>query len=103
MNEQKVTMVRIYLAESHGQLTKVLNYLHDEAEVKGWTVYRGISGYSHSADKVRSVSLADLAMDLPVTIEFYEDADKAHTIIEQLSTFVDEEHIVYWTATMIGG
>jgi uncharacterized protein len=103
MKERQVTLVRVYLAESHGRLTKVLNYLHDEAEVKGWTVYRGISGYSHSGDKVRSVSLADLAIDLPVTIEFYEDSAKAHTIIEALSSFVSEEHIVYWSATMVGG
>ena len=82
MKEQQVTVVRVYLAESHGQLTKVLNDLHHEAGVKGWTVYRGISGYSHSADKVRSASLADLAIDLPATIEFYEDSAKAHAIIE---------------------
>jgi uncharacterized protein len=103
MKEQQVTMVRIYLAESHGRLKKVLNYLHDEAEVKGWTVFRGISGYSHSAGKVRTVSLADLAIDLPVTIEFYEESSKAHAIIDELSSFVSEEHIVYWSATMVGG
>lgn len=102
MNKTRsVTVVRVYLAEREGHLREVLDFLHDEAGVSGWTVYRGVSGYGRSG-RVRDLSLADLALDLPVTVEFCEDSDKVQDVLEGLSALVPAGHTVYWPATMIG-
>ena len=83
MKQHAVSMVRIYLSAAEGRLHHILDYLHDEADVSGWTVYRGISGYGQSG-KVRTSSLAYLSLDLPITVEFFERPDKASAIIEHL-------------------
>lgn len=98
-NGQAVTVVRVYLSESEHRLDAVLAYLHDEAAVRGWTVYRGVSGYGRSG-KVRDVSLADLALDLPVTVEFFEEAGRVDAVLEGLLAIVPEGHVVCWPATM---
>ena len=99
MNGQAVTMVRIYLAEGEGRLQPILDYLHDIAEVRGWTVYRGVSGYGKSG-KVRAVSLVDLALDLPVTIEFFDATDKVDAMLGAINALAGDGHVVHWRATM---
>lgn len=94
-------MVRIYLSEAEGRLHDILEYVHDEADVSGWTVYCGIAGYGQSG-KVRTSSLAVLSLDLPITVEFFERPDKASAIIEHLSTEVPAGHIVQWPASVLG-
>ena len=76
-------MVRIYLSAAEGRLHHILDYLHAEADVRGWTVYRGISGYGQSG-KLRTSSLADLSLDLSITVEFFERPDKVSAIIEHV-------------------
>lgn len=97
MTTTKVTMVRIYLTEAEGHLKKLLAKLHDEEKVRGVTVFRGISGFGNSG-KVHSSSLLDLAMDLPVVIEFFDEPQKVSSILAHLGDVIKPGHIVSWTA-----
>ncbi len=99
MNTKNITAVRIYLGEGEGRVQPLLDFLHDEAAVRGWTVYRGVSGYGRSG-KVRAASLVDLALDLPVGIEFFDDPDKVSAIFSDLNRLAGDGHVVYWSATM---
>ena len=99
MNGQAVTIVRIYLAEGQGRLQPIRAYLHDIAEVRGWTVYRGVSGYGKSG-KVRAASLVDLALDLPVTIEFFDATDKVDAMLSESNALAGDGHVVHWGATL---
>lgn len=99
MNESEVTMVRIYLHEAKGHVAELLRYLHDECKVKGVTVFRGVTGFGESG-KYHSSTLMDMSLDLPVVVEFYDDAVKVGTTLEHLKTLVKPGHIVRWSATV---
>jgi uncharacterized protein len=95
--ESEITLVRIYLVESARRLKPLLNYLHDESQVRGVTVFRGISGFGRSG-KIHSTSLLDLSLDLPVVVEFFDSPAKIRTMLSHLNTLVEPGHMVYWNA-----
>jgi PII-like signaling protein len=97
MSGSEVTVARIYLHEAKGQVADLLRYLHDENKVRGVTVFRGITGFGVSG-RYHSSSLMDMSLDLPVVIEFYDDAAKVAGIVEELSKSIKPGHIVYWAA-----
>ncbi|RKZ91914.1 MAG: DUF190 domain-containing protein [Candidatus Parabeggiatoa sp. nov. 1] len=97
---KKITMVRVYLTESEGKLNKLLNYLHDDSQVRGVTVLRGISGFGQSG-KIHAAHLVDLSLDLPVIIEFFDTHEKVTQILSHLKTLVEPNHIVHWQASLI--
>ena len=88
-------MARVYLNESSAHLDKLITLLKDVEQVKGATVYRGIEGFGGSG-KVHTASLVDLSQELPITVEFYDDADKVNAIIEHLSKNIKPGHIISW-------
>ena len=69
----KVRVARIYITEAEHVHAKVFERLHDEHKVMGVTIFRGISGFGRSG-KMHSSTLLDLAFDLPVVIEFFDEA-----------------------------
>jgi len=91
------TIVRVYITEAEKLLAPVFAYLHDEAKVKGVTVFRGITGFGQSGT-IHSSTLIDLIFDLPLVIEFFDETDKVNAIIEYLRTLVEPGHIVSWEA-----
>ena len=97
MNETDVIIVRIYLHEAKAHQTELLKFLHDESKVRGVTVFRGITGFGKSG-KYHSSTLMDISLDLPVVIEFFDEPDKAMSIVEKLNKKIDPGHIVYWPA-----
>ncbi len=97
---KQITMVRVYLTEAEGRLKKLLKYLHDDSQVCGVTVLRGISGFGKSG-KIHTANLVDLSLDLPVIIEFFDTQEKITPILSHLETLVEPNHIVYWTASLI--
>ena len=97
---KQITMVRVYLTEAEGRLKKLLNYLHDESQVSGVTVLRGISGFGHSG-KIHTSHLIDLSLDLPVIIEFFDTPEKVTQILSHLKVLVEPNHIVHWQASLI--
>lgn len=94
-----VTMVRVYLTEERAHLSKLLARLNDEHRVRGVTVFRGIAGFGQSGE-IHSSSLLDVSLDLPVVIEFFDEADKAAVVMEELYAIVGAGHIVSWPARL---
>jgi PII-like signaling protein len=97
MTGREVTVVRVYLHEGDAHLREVLRYLHDESEVRGVTMYRGVMGYG-ADHKVRSASLSDLSLDLPVVLEVVDEPQRCVGIVERLQTMVEPSHVVWWNA-----
>lgn len=97
---KSITMVRVYLTESEKRLKKLLKYLHDDSQVRGVTVLRGISGFGQSG-KIHSAHLVDLSLDLPVIIEFFDIPEKITPVLSHLKTLVEPNHIVHWQAFLI--
>lgn len=93
----EVTLVRIYLTETEKNLTHLLKYLHEDSQLRGVTVLRGISGFGKSG-KLHNTHLLDLSFDLPVIVEFFDTPDKISHILTQINQFVAPDHIVHWTA-----
>ena len=95
MNNNQVTMVRIYLTEGEAQLKSLLKRLRNWEKLRGVTVFRGISGYGDSG----VIHGADI-IDLPLVVEFFDDPEKIKVIIEHLNETIKPGHIVTWSATV---
>jgi hypothetical protein len=95
-------MVRVYLSESDHEMKHLLKCLHDELEVCGVTVVRGIAGYGGSG-VVHESSLVDLSLDLPLVLEFFDLPENAERAIARISDYVDPGHVVSWKVTVEGG
>lgn len=102
MNLSTVTVVRIYLSESSGQLDLLLKRLHDWEKVRGVTVFRGISGYGDSGH-LQSARIPEFTLDLPVVVEFFDEAEKVAAILEHIHTTVKPHHVLWWNATVNSG
>jgi PII-like signaling protein len=98
MNTEEVTIVRIYLSEASGQLEPLIKRLHDWEKVRGMTVFRGITGYGDSG-KILHARFAELALDLPIVVEFFDEPAKVKTILEHIHSNVKPHHVLWWSAT----
>ncbi len=97
MELKNVTMVRVFLTEGDHLQKKILDYLHDEIQVKGVTIFRGISGYGASGH-LHTSSLVDLSLDLPIVIEFFDEPDKIEKALPFLHEKLDAGHFTCWSA-----
>ena len=100
MNELQVTFVRIYLTEGEGLMETLLQRLHDEEQVHGVTVFRGISGFGQSG-RMHASSLLDMSLDLPLVIEFFDVPQKVDAILEHIRKDIEPGHIVSWPGTLV--
>jgi PII-like signaling protein len=100
MNTLDITFVRIYLTEGEGRMEYLLKRLHDEEQVQGVTVFRGISGFGKSG-KLHSSSLLDMSLDLPLVIEFFDVPGKVDGILEHIRQDVEPGHIVSWAGSLV--
>lgn len=97
MNTKKITMARVYALEGHDYLNLALDILHDEENITGVTMLRGIAGFG--ADRqVHTSSLLDLSLELPLVLEFYDEPKKVANAIQKLQTRLGLKHIVSWQA-----
>lgn len=97
MIHTEVTVVRIYLTEAERLLKTLLTKLHDEENVRGVTVFRGTAGFGQSG-VMHSSTLLDLALDLPVVIEFFDESAKVGRILSHLKGLLPPGHVVSWEA-----
>lgn len=97
MNSSEVTMVRVYLTEGEAQLRSLLKRLRNWEKLRGVTVFRGISGYGESG-VIHDAGIIDLAVDLPLVLEFFDTPEKIATIVEHLNETIKPGHIVTWPA-----
>lgn len=98
MKSIPVTFVRIYISESSQLMQKVIHHLKTESKIRGLSVFRAIEGFGESGEL--SSSIVDLSLDLPITIEFFDD-DKAkiENSIQYLNSVIKPGHMVMWEAT----
>jgi PII-like signaling protein len=95
----KVTVARIYVTEGEHIHAKLFKRLHDEEQVRGVTIFRGITGFGKSG-KVHSSILLDMSMDLPVVIEFFDAPDKIDQTLQHLRDMVQPEHVLTFAADL---
>ncbi len=100
VQQTMVTMVRIYLSEEKVHLERLLKQLQEVEQLRGVTVFRGISGYGDGG-VVHSVGLLDLSLNLPIVVEFFDTPQKVMQVLEDLVKTVDPAHIVSWDAKQI--
>ena len=91
-----VIIVRIYCMESEHVLNTIVNYLKNDAKIRGISVFRAISGFGETGN--HTASLVDLSLDLPLVIEFFDSKTKVKQAVEHLGKTIKHEHIVFWDA-----
>ena len=96
MKTMDVIFVKIYITESSHLLNTIMNYLKNEAKIRGISVFRAISGFGDTGN--HTASLVDLSLDLPLAIEFFDSKDKIEPALKHLSSIIKHEHIVFWEA-----
>lgn len=94
-----VTVVRIYLNEKENRLDKLLRFLHDEEQVRGVTAFRGIAGFGASGE-LHTARTLDIALDLPIVVEFFDTREKVARILADLRERVDVNHVISWDARL---
>lgn len=99
MNTLDVLVVRIYITESSRLLNKIVKYLKQEANIKGISVFRAVSGFGESGD--HTSTLLDLTLDLPLAIEFFDQKAKVELALTYLKDTVKPQHIIFWEAKVI--
>ncbi|MBL3526925.1 MAG: DUF190 domain-containing protein [gamma proteobacterium endosymbiont of Lamellibrachia anaximandri] len=99
MNQTEVTMVRIYLTEGDHQLRQLLDFLHQQEQVRGVTAFRGIAGFGKSG-KAHESSLLDISLDLPLVIEFFDLPAKVEQVLQDLNKLIEPGHVVSWSARL---
>lgn len=92
--------VRIYLSESdtrnsHNLMQEIFRRLHDEDKIHGVTVFRGIAGFGRHG-QVHSADLLRLNANLPLVIEFFDDAQAVDEAMVWLTDLVPLGHIAIW-------
>lgn len=98
MSTLDVRCVRVYLTE-HDKYQPLIERLHDVEQVRGVTVFRGISGFGKSGH-IHSARLIDTVLDLPIVIEFFDTPERIEKIIAHLREVVPPGHIVSWAARL---
>ncbi len=99
MKLENVSVVRVYLREEGDILNRVTQFL--KGNVRGVTVFRGIAGFGDHG-KLHTASIIDLSLDLPLVVEFFEEAEKAAQLIEALKAFDGVHHVLSWSANVHG-
>ena len=95
----EVMVVRVYLTEKEGLLQALLRCLHDEARVRGVTVFRGITGFGQSG-AFHGGELRDLSLNLPLVVEFFDTPEKIEALLPKLAEMVPAEHLIRWPACL---
>lgn len=97
MNMRKVSVVRIYLTEGEGLAQRLFQRLHDQEQIRGVTLFRGISGFG-SSGRIHSAALLDTSLDLPLTLEFFDDPERVDEVLEHLQDSIQPGHLLRWSA-----
>lgn len=86
---------RVYFNEGDRLLTLIMDYLHNDAQVKGATVIRGYSGFGHSK-VVHSKEIPSEANNLPLIVEFVDSVEIVDRVIRHFKDMFKLGHIVSW-------
>ena len=97
MKFEPITMVRIYLTEADHKVWKLIEKLHDEEQLRGLTVFRGIIGFGRSG-RIHTYRIVDTSSDLPLVMEFFDSPARVDEVLQHLETAVEPGHLVTWSA-----
>lgn len=97
MKTVEVVVARVYITESSHLLKTIIDYLKNKAGIRGVSVFRAVSGFGETGE--HTTSWVDLALDLPLVIEFFDSKQKIDPALDYLSTLIKPEHIVFWNAS----
>ncbi len=97
----KVLVARIYCTEGDRAHRRIFAHLHDHTRVRGVTVFRGISGFGRSGE-VHSSTLLDMSLDLPVVIEFFDEAGRVERALDELRSegLIQPDHVLTFAANL---
>ncbi|MDX1593641.1 MAG: DUF190 domain-containing protein [Gammaproteobacteria bacterium] len=95
----EITVARLYLTERKAHLDRLVEHLRSEEQVRGLTVFRAIAGFGPSGH-VHSAHLIDLAADLPLVVEFFDEPERVAAILAQLRGWLPPGPVVTWPATL---
>ncbi len=100
---KEVTIVRIYLREAdkgrrESLMREIFKVLHDQARVRGVTVFRGVAGFGETGE-VASTDPLHILSSLPLVIEFFDAPEKVEQAIEVLNGLLSPGHMISWSAT----
>lgn len=98
MTPKKLRMARIYLMENSHQAEPIIAFLRDRQKIAGLTVLRGIEGFGGDRE-LHTSSLLSLSLELPLIIEFYDEAGKVQSAVRDMKTRFALPHIVSWPIT----
>jgi len=99
INNQVVTLVRVYTDDNHGHISKTLEKLHSRGDVMGATIFRGVAGFGDRGN-IHQSSLLDLSGHLPVVIEFYHTSDKSEELMNFIHEQISNAHIISWEVNL---
>ena len=85
---------------SFNESLNIVSVLHGQDH--GVFVMRGIVGYGGSG-VVHEASLADLSLNLPLVLEFFDLPEKAQRATERIADSIEPGHVVSWPVTVEGG
>lgn len=94
-----VTVARIYVTEGKRIHEKIFRRLHDQEQVRGVTLFRGISGFGQSGE-IHATALLDMSLDLPVIIEFFDVPEKVERVLADLADLIPPAHVITFAATL---
>ncbi len=94
LNTVDLVIARIYLTENSPELDEVLDYLKQDTKLRGFSVFRAIRGFGETGEQASR--LIDVSLNLPLIIEFFDEEQTMHPIIEHLTQLVKPMHIVFW-------
>ena len=97
--KEPISLIRVYLTEKDGLLSKLVKVLKDEFEIHGVTVFRGVEGFGEHS-KLHSSSLLALSLDLPLVLEFYASTERAEHVARAITDRYELRHVIslpgYW-------
>ncbi|VEB33962.1 Uncharacterized ACR, COG1993 [Legionella sainthelensi] len=92
----EITVVRIYTLERAENIPSILNYLQNEAKIRGISVFRAISGLGET--NVQNGSFLEIPFSLPIIIEFFDEHSKITVALEYLTKIIKKEHLIFFPA-----
>lgn len=93
----EIEVVRVYMMESEHHLKAVLKILHDKVKVRHVTVFRGIEGFEVGG-KLHSASVMSLSLNLPITVEFFDQPETVKKAVEQIQEILEKRYIIKFNA-----
>lgn len=99
MRTNEVGVLRIYLTKGERELNELMGFLREKEEVRGFTIFRGVSGFGPSG-QTHFADLSSSALELPLVIEMFDEPGKIQRIMKHLCEKVKPGHMISWVAKM---